>query len=115
MDGYSLRVAGVSDAAGIGEWSETVQSATDIDVNCGDPADMTIFRARRDTYVAQPPCTLALPLLPRSATHLRTCALFALFAFPTESLLLATVRRLQSEIQSCLIRCVVGGARKRQF
>jgi hypothetical protein len=60
-----LRVAGVSEA-GIGEWSEVVESTTDIATFCGDAADMTVFRGRHSA--------------------------------------------LQSEIQSCLIRCIVGGA-----
>ena len=59
-----LRVAAVSEA-GIGEWSDVVESSTDIGVFCGDGADMTTFRARIST--------------------------------------------LQSEIQSCLIRCIIGG------
>jgi hypothetical protein len=45
-----LRVAGVSEA-GIGEWSEVIESSTDIALFCGDPADMTTFRDRIDTYV----------------------------------------------------------------
>ena len=45
-----LRVAGVSDA-GIGEWSEVIESSTDITVFCGDSADMTTFRNRHDTCV----------------------------------------------------------------
>ena len=45
-----LRVAGVSEA-GIGEWSDVIESSTDITVFCGDSTDMTTFRNRHDTCV----------------------------------------------------------------
>ena len=59
-----LRVAGVSEAAGIGEWSEVVESYTDVAVFCGGPTDMSTFRARHSTCVipADSPPHAILPM-----------------------------------------------------
>ena len=58
-----LRVRGVS-GAGLGEWSEVIESSTDIALFCGDPIDMSTFRARHETC--------AHSFLRREAPHTRS-------------------------------------------